>query len=104
MQFDGGRVFVEVISSPRFIRYSKYLRFQPDSELVERYRLVARMNMNMVMPRFMVAEDNPEMLVVDYLICYEGGVSPSQLVHLVGVFSHVVRVAILNFDEKEIVL
>jgi len=74
-----------------------------DAPLDQKLALVNRMNDDLIVVRFSVSEEDPDVLIADYFLPYGEGVHAGQVIHSLKLFCAIVKVAVNNCDEDSLV-
>lgn len=97
------RMYLDIRSSAKVLGYSAFFSVKEDAPIQQRHALVNRLNDSIVMVRFSIREQNPGVLVADYHLSYEGGISPFQVVTTLRNFDQIIVLAMSNLDEDDII-
>ena len=92
----GPRVFVSLHEGAKMVRMMALYRLRDDVLEDEKFRLVNRMNDDMILVRFSVSDG--EMLVADYYLPYTRGVSAFQIINTVKLMGRIVVSALRQHD------
>ena len=103
VQGDGPRVIVLLDDEKQMVKFLAMYGLKDNAPLQLKHTLVNKMNDDVIFVRFSVPEQRSDMLVADYYLPYEGGISAFQIINAMRLFSRVVPGAIRVCDELDLV-
>ena len=103
MESEGPKVVVSIQEKHKLIRYVIVYGMNEFGPLDQKLSFVNRMNDDVIFARFSVPESRPEMLMCDYFLPYEEGVTAFQIVTAMRLFARVVVGAIHACDDDDLV-
>ena len=98
VQTDGPHVLFEINPELHTLKLMSLYNFNVDSALTDKLSLMNAMNDNAALVRFAMPPTDPEFLVADYALCYEGGISFHQVLASLHLFTKVIAYAIHTYD------
>lgn len=96
-------IFLSVMENTKLLAYFSYFRIREATPLHQKLNLVNKINDSVVMVRFSIQERNPDTLMVDYYLPFEGGVSASQIISTLRVYERIINVVMHIYDEDDII-
>ena len=103
VESEGPKVVVSIQEKHKLIRYVIVYGMNEFGPLDQKLSFVNRMNDDVIFARFSVPESRPEMLMCDYFLPYEEGVTAFQIVTAMRLFARVVVGAIHACDDDDLV-
>ena len=97
------RIFVGVDEDRKLLKYMAAFGLKEEAPLGLKHAFVNRMNHRVIFPRFSVVEERSDVLIADYFLTFEGGILAFQIVSALRLFSRVVRGAISECDDDDLV-
>ena len=98
VQGEGPRVFVMLLADNKLIKFMCMYGLREDAPMADKLALVNRMNDDVILGRFCVPVERPDLLMADYYLGYEEGVSAYQVINAMRMFGRVVQGAIRLCD------
>ena len=100
---DGPRVIVTVNQDNKLIEFMSIYGVKESAPLDMKYAFTNRMNDDIILGRFSIPEQRPDMLIADYYLPFEEGIPAFQIVSVLRLFARVVSSAIRQCDKNDLV-
>lgn len=100
---NGGNALVKIDSGRKLLRYYKVYGFKEKGMKANKIELANRVNGDVIFVRASVPLEDPDSLLLDYFLSYEGGISAFQVVSTLRYFSEVAGNAIIEQDTGNII-
>lgn len=97
----GPKVLISLDEDRKLLKFTTIYGLKDSATEAEKLAFVNKMNDDMIFVRFCVAD--ADMLVADYFLPYEQGITAYQIVLTVRLFSRIVPAAIQTCDEDDLV-
>ena len=103
VQTDGPRVVVIVNQQNKLIKFMCLGGFKESVGLETKHAFINKLNDEIILGRFAVPENRPELWIADYYLPYEEGVPAFQIVSVLRLVSRIVPSALRTSDGNDIV-
>lgn len=100
---DGPRVLVEVEENHKLLKFMALYMMRDDAALESKFEFMNRLNSSVIFARFSIPGDHPGVLVADYYLPFEEGITSFQIVTSLRLFARVVPGAIQACDNEALV-
>lgn len=102
VETDGPTVQISLNEEHHLLKFLAVYRFRPEAPEERKLPFVNRVN-NVILVRFVVPEEAPEVVVADCYLPYHQGIPAHQVIHTLRLFSRIVPAAIGQCDEDDLV-
>jgi hypothetical protein len=103
VQVDDLRVILSIHDGQKLLKMMAIFGVNESSPLELKHAFVNKMNDVYILTRFSIPEQRSDVLMADYFMPYEGGISTHQLVSTTRTFARIARSAIRDCDEHDLV-
>lgn len=103
VETDGPRVLIAVEDGHRLIKFVALYTMREDASSESKHAFTNRLNARVIFARFSVPEEHSSVLVADYFLPFEEGVTSFQIVTALRLFARVVPGAIQACDQDGLV-
>jgi hypothetical protein len=103
VQVDDLRVILSIHDGQKLLKMMAIFGVNESSPLELKHAFVNKMNDVYILTRFSIPEQRSDVLLADYFMPYEGGISTHQLVSTTRTFARIARSAIRDCDEHDLV-
>lgn len=100
---DGPRVLVTLNSSQKLTKFMSLYGVKKSARLDIKHELINKLNDQYIFVRFAIPEKRPDVLMADYYLPFEEGVSSYQVAKAIRLFAQVVPNAIRASDTHDLV-
>ncbi|WP_349646983.1 YbjN domain-containing protein [Candidatus Parabeggiatoa sp. HSG14] len=97
-----GSVFlIEVLSDQKMLKYVSMFGFKKHANATKKLTFLNQLNSGIILSRFSMPRE--DVLLSEYFLPYEEGISPYQVVNCLRLFERVTTGAIRQFDNDDLV-
>ncbi|MDE2845951.1 MAG: YbjN domain-containing protein [Gemmatimonadota bacterium] len=97
---DGNIVYVSVIENLNLLRYVTVFQVRESVSTESKLALVNHLNDDYILCRFSIYEQQPDLLIADYYLSFEKGITAFQIVTSLRLFARVAPDAVRNNNES----